>query len=42
MNFHTKSIGDKLLYKLARATKVQIASAFFCPNDPLLNALKAA
>jgi HKD family nuclease len=41
MNFHSKSIGDKLLDKLAQATKVQIASAFFCPNDPLLNALKA-
>ena len=41
MNFHSKSIGDKLLGKLAQATKVQIASAFFCPNDSLLNALKA-
>jgi hypothetical protein len=41
MNFHSKDIGDKLLDKLAQATKVQIASAFFCPNDPLLKALKA-
>lgn len=41
MNFHSKSIGDKLLDKLAQASKVQIASAFFCPNDPLLKALKA-
>lgn len=41
MNFHSKSIGDTLLAKLAQATKVQIASAFFCPDDRLLNALKA-
>jgi hypothetical protein len=41
MNFHSKSIGDSLLDKLGHATKVQIASAFFCPDDPLLNALKA-
>jgi HKD family nuclease len=41
MNFHSKSIGDKLLDKLIQATKVQIASAFFCPNDRLLKALKA-
>jgi hypothetical protein len=41
MNFHSKSIGDELLAKLAQATKVQIASAFFCPNDPLLSVLKS-
>jgi hypothetical protein len=41
MNFHSKSIGDRLLDKLTQATKVQIASAFFCPSDPLLDALRA-
>ena len=41
MNFHSKSIGDRLLDKLTQATKVQIASAFFCPNDRLLSALRA-
>ena len=41
MQFQCKNIGDKLLEKLAQATKVQIASAFFCPNGQLLNSLKA-
>ena len=42
MNFQTKNIGANFLDKIAQASKVQIASAFFCPSDPLLNALKAA
>lgn len=40
MNFHSKAIGDDLLDKLSPATKVQVASAFFCPNDSLLDALR--
>ncbi len=40
MDFYSKSIGDKLLDKFPQATKVQIASAFFCPNDALLDALR--
>lgn len=41
MNFHSKSVGDGLLDKLAQATKVQIASAYFCPDDSLMKALQA-
>ena len=41
MNFHSKGIGERLLDKLTQATKAQIASAFFCPSDPLLDALRA-
>lgn len=41
MQFQCKNIGDKLLDKLAQATRVQIASAFFCPSDQLLDSLKA-
>lgn len=41
MNFHSKSIGYKLLDKLAGAAKVQIASAYFCPDDSLMDALRA-
>ena len=39
MSFHGKSIGDGLLGKLARATKVQIGSAYFRPDDSLMDAL---
>ena len=41
MNFHSKSIGDNLLDKLSQAAKLQAASAFFCPDDVLLDALRA-
>jgi phosphatidylserine/phosphatidylglycerophosphate/cardiolipin synthase-like enzyme len=41
MNFNSKRIGDDLLDKFARAAKVQVASAFFYPDNSLLDALKA-
>lgn len=40
MNFLSKNVGRALSVKLAQATQVQIASAFFSPSDSVLASLK--